>query len=207
MKATHETEPRSIEQARRIFETQGGILRTSEALAMGIHPSTLYTMRDAGVLESLSRGLFRLADLPVPDNQDLISIALRIPKARICLISALAFHNITTQIPHEVHCALPRDVHSPRLDYPPIRIYRFSNTSYDQGVETHKLSGISVPVYNEEKTLADCFKFRNQVGMDTVLEALKLYRERKPLRVDKLLSYAKTCRVERIMSPYLEATL
>jgi predicted transcriptional regulator of viral defense system len=125
----------------------------------------------------------------------------------ICLISALAFHDLTTQIPHEVHVALPRGAEEPRLDHPPIATYRFSGKAFTEGVETHKLDGVPVRVYSPEKTLADCFKFRNKIGLDTVVEAVRLYHERRNVKVDDLMRYAAICRVSRIIRPYLEALL
>ncbi len=146
-----------------IFKEHGGILRTAQALRAGIHPGTLYAMRDSGALEVVSRGVYRLADSPPLGNPDIVTVATRIPGGVICLISSLAFHELTTQIPHEVHVALPRGAEEPRLDHPPIKTYRFSGEAFTKGVEAHELDGVSVRIYNPEKTLADCFKFRNQV--------------------------------------------
>ena len=197
----------TVARARDIFCRDGGVLRTHDALRAGINPKTLYAMRDAGLLENLSRGLYRLMEVPLSGSIDLITVAHRIPKARICLISALSFHEITTQIPHEIHCAIPRNVSQPRIDHPPIRFFRFSAACYEAGIEYHEMNKTRVAVYSAEKTLADCFKYRNQIGMDTVLEALHYYRERKQLKVDSLLDHARTCRVYNILAPYLEAVL
>jgi predicted transcriptional regulator of viral defense system len=155
----------------------------------------------------MSRGVFRLNELPPISNPDIAIIALRSPKAVLCLISALSFHNITTQIPHKVHIALPRNAIAPRIGQPPLSVHKFSGPAYSSGIEEHGIDGINVKVYSAEKTLADCFKFRNALGMEVVLEALKFYRSRMRLRVAELLKYARVCRVERIMKPYLEATL
>ena len=125
----------------------------------------------------------------------------------ICLISALAFHELTTQIPHEVHLALPRGAEEPRLNHPPIKTYRFTGQAFTEGVEVQKIDGVSLRIYNPEKTLADCFKFRNQLGLDTVLEAVRFYRERRSIRVDDLMHYAGICRVKKILRPYIEAIL
>ena len=183
------------------------MLRTSEAICSGIHPDTLYTMRDAGMLEKVSRGVYRLADgLPL-SNPDLVTVAKRVANGVICLISALAFHDITTQIPHEVHVALPRGAEEPRLDHPPIHTYRFTGRSFTDGVVTHELDSVPIRIYGPEKTLADCFKFRNKIGLDTAVEALRLYRERHSVRVDEIMHFASICRVTKIMRPYLEAIL
>jgi predicted transcriptional regulator of viral defense system len=192
---------------RRLFRQSGGLLRTGAALRAGIHPRTLYEMRDKGVLEQLGRGLFRLASLPAPASPDLVTVAAKIPAAVVCLISALAFHEITTQIPHEVHIALPRGAEPPRLRHPPLRVFWFTGPAFSDGIEVHKQDGIELRVYSAEKTLADCFKYRNKLGLDTVLEALRLYRSRKRPKIDELLKFARVCRVERVMRPYLEAMM
>ena len=194
-------------RAATIFENHGGILRTAQALKAGIHPKTLYAMRDSGVLEMISRGVFRLSDSPPLSNPDLVTVAARVPSGVICLISALSFHEITTQIPHDVHVALPRGAEEPRLDYPPIKTYRFTGEAFTAGVDAYDLDGVSISIYSPEKTLADCFKFRNKVGLDTVVEAVRFYRERRSIKVDDLMRYAKICRVNRVMRPYLEAIL
>ncbi len=196
-----------FDKAITIFKKHGGILRTSEAIEAGIHPDTLYALRDSDVLETISRGIYRFKNGSPLSNPDLIPIAKRIPGAVICLISALSFHDITTQIPHKIHFALKRGAEEPRLDYPPFITYRFTEPAYSEGIESHLIDGINVKIYCVEKTIADCFKFRNRVGLDTVLESLRLYRERKPTLVDDLLKYASICRVKKIMQPYLEAIL
>ena len=188
-----------------IFKERGGILRTAQAIRAGIHPSTIYAMRDSGRLEMVSRGVYRLAGSAPLANPDLLVVATRIPGGVICLISALAFHDLTSQIPHEVHVALPRGAEEPRLDHPPIATYRFGGKALTEGVETHSLEGVPVRVYNPEKTLADCFKFRNKVGLDTVVEAVRLYREGRKVKLNDLMRYAAICRVTKIIRPYLEA--
>lgn len=191
-------------EARQAFQTNGGILRTTEALAAGIHPRTLYALRDAGQIETLARGVYRLADLPPLTNPDLATVAKRIPHGVICLLSALAYHEITTQVPHEVHLALPRTTRRPRLQHPPLRVYHFSEEAMRAGIDTHTIDGVVVRIYNPEKTLADCFKYRGKIGMDLVLESIRAYRRKQP-RLQRVLKYAKICRVERLIRPYLEA--
>ncbi len=197
----------SFEKAIRVFRRHGGVLRTSEAIRHGIHPRTLYAMRDAGVLERLSRGLYRLADLPPLSNPDLVAVARRAPTGVMCLISALAYHELTTQIPHEVYVALPRGAEPPRLDHPPVRIFWFTGEAFAEGIDTHEVDGVSVRIYGAEKTLADCFKYRNKIGLETAVEALKGYVSSRHVDVDKLMGYARICRVEKVMRPYLEALL
>ena len=190
-----------------IFRRHGGQLRMSKAIEYGITRYMLYSLRNKGVIEQVSRGIYRLVELPPVSDPDLVTVSLRFPNAVICLTSALAYHDITTQIPHAVSVAVPRESRIPSLDYPPLQAHRFSDRSYDSGIEEHLIDGVSVKIYCPEKTLADCFKFRNKIGMDVVLEALKLYRERKKFKPIELLDYAKICRVAMVMRPYLEATV
>jgi predicted transcriptional regulator of viral defense system len=190
-----------------IFREHGGQLRMTEAIEHGITRYMLYSLRDKGVIEQVSRGIYRLVELPPISEPDLVTVSLRFPNAVLCLISALAYHDITTQIPHAVSVAVPRNSRVPSLDYPPIQAHRFSNNAYNCGTEVHRMDGVPVRIYSPEKTLADCFKFRNKIGMDVVLEALKLYKERKKFKPIELLNYAKICRVAMVMRPYLEATV
>ena len=189
-----------------IFRECGGQLRMSEAIEHGITRYMLYSLRSKGIIEQISRGVYRLVELPPVSNPDLITVALRYPNAIVCLLSALSFQ-ITTQIPHEVSIAIPRDSHKPSLEYPPLLVHRFTGPSYQAGIEEHQIDGVTVKIYSIEKTLADCFKFRNKIGMDVVLEALKLYKVRKKVDYRKILVYAKICRVDKIVRPYLEASI
>jgi len=192
-------------KARDQFIAHGGIMSTGEAISSGIHPRTLYAMRDNGEIEKLERGLYRLADLSPLSNPDLVPVALKIPKGVVCLISALAFHKLTTQLPHEVFLALPQNTEPPRFFHPPLRIFWFTGKAYSEGIEENKIDGVSVKIYGIEKTIADCFKYRNKLGLDVALEALKEYCEQKKLKLDDLLYYARICRVEKVIRPYIEA--
>jgi predicted transcriptional regulator of viral defense system len=187
-----------------MFQQHGGMLRTAEALRLGIHPRTLYAMRDAGLLERVNRGLYRLANLPPLSNADLVTVVLKVPQAVICLISALAFHELTTQIPHAVDIALRRGAARPRLDYPPLHVYWFSGAAWSEGIAMYSSDNTVVRVYNPEKSIVDSFKYRRKLGLDVALEALNLYRERSDFDVTRLLHYARICRVETVMRPYLE---
>lgn len=194
-------------EAASVFRDRGGVLRTMEAVRLGVHPRTLYAMRDAGALERLGRGLYRLADLPPLGHPDLVAVALRVPEGVLCLISALAFHEITTQIPHEVSVALKRGAEPPRLEHPPVRVYWFTGKAFTEGIETHELDGVNVRVYGEAKSVADCFKYRNKLGLDTAVESLRLFLKEKRGSPDELLRYGRVCRVEKVMRPYIEALL
>jgi predicted transcriptional regulator of viral defense system len=200
------TTPSAI-KALEIIRQEGGTIRTTEAIRSGVHPRTLYALRDNGALEQISRGVYRLAELDAISNPDLVTVASRVPNAVVCLISALSFHNLTTQIPHEVSIAIDRGYRIPRIHFPPISVHQFSSKSFNAGIEEHDIDGMTVRIYSPEKTMADCFKFRNNIGMEVVLEALRFYKSRRKFKLDELLKYARICRVERIMTPYLEATL
>ncbi len=139
------------------------------------------------------------------EHHSLAEASKRLPNGIVCLISALRFHNLTTQVPHEVWMAISEKARRPRVDYPPLRIARFSGPSLDYGVATKKVEGVAVRVFNPAKTVADCFQYRNKIGLDVPLEALRdCYRQRKAT-VDELWKAAKVCRVARVMQPYLES--
>lgn len=190
-----------------VFEKSGGILNTKRAVELGVHPRELYALRDAGKLERLERGLYRLADAKPLGNLDLVTVSHKVPKGVVCLISALAFHRLTTQIPHAVYLAIPANDQAPTLQYPPLRIFWYSRAVYKSGIEEVMLDGTPVRVYSVEKTLTDCFKYRNKLGIDVCMEALNLYRQRGRMKIDQIDQFAKVCRVERVMRPYLEAIL
>ncbi len=196
-----------IEQAKHVFRKHGGILRTADALKEGIHPRTLYMMRDNNELEVLCRGTYRLAELEPLDQQDIVTVASKVRSGVICLISSLSFHEITTQIPHEIYVAIGRTMAYPKLKYPPTRFFRFSDEAFRAGIEVHKIGGIEVKIYAPEKTVVDCFKYRNKIGLDVAIEALKYWRNNKNTRIDKLIEYAKICRVFNVIKPYVEAML
>jgi len=196
---------RVTEKAEKVFRRHGGILRTAQALAAGIHPRTLYGLRDQGRIFPLNRGLYRLADLPPLGNPDLATIAVCLPSAVICLVSALSFQGITTQIPHQVDIALPRGTRSPKLTFLPLRILRFSPSTFEKGIETRTVDKVKVRMYSPARTVVDCFKFRNRIGIDVAVEALRLCRQRRAATIGEILTYARLLRMERVMTPYLEA--
>ena len=197
----------ALHQALRVFQENRGWLRTAQALRMGIAPRTLYTLRDKGYIIRVARGLYRLADQPAHPHQDLLVVAQRVPKGVIGLISALAFYELTTQVPHQVYVALPNHAEKPRLDYPPLRLFWLSARPYRAGIQEHLIAGIPVRMYSPEKSIADAFKFRHKIGLDVALEALKRYLQREDVNLEELLAMARVDRVERVMRPYLEALL
>ena len=184
-----------------------GAFRTAEAIKAGVHPQTLYALLHSGIIERLSRGVYKLADTEQVSQPDLVIVATRIPQAVICLVSALAFHEMTSQIPHEVSFAIAKGAETPRIDFPPISVHRFSGEALTAGIQNHEIDGVTIRIFCPEKTIADCFKFRNKIGMDIALEALKLYKARKGFNSSELIKFARICRVEKIMRPYLEAMI
>lgn len=196
-----------INEAKDIISFKGGIIRTSEAIKAGIYSRTLYQMRDRGELDELSRGVYVLPDSCDYENPDLVIIAKRIPNAVLTLVSALSFHDLTTQIPSEISIALPKGIKPPKIDYPNIKVHNFSEISYNLGIEKHVKDCVSIKVYDAEKTIVDCFRFRNKLGMEIVLEALKFYKSRKKQNWNKIMDYAEKTRIQSKIFPYLEAML
>lgn len=199
----------TIEKALELFHKYSGVLRTSEAIRLGINPKTLYIMREAGLIGSISRGVYQVVNSEISlIDLDLIAVTKRLPKGVICLISALAFHGLTTQIPHFVYIAYRQGWKQPKVDYPPLKIYRYSEESFETGIEYRNVNGINAPIYSAAKTVIDCFKFRNKIGLNIAIEALKDYwNKNKSGAVSELLRYASICRVEKIIKPYIEVVI
>jgi predicted transcriptional regulator of viral defense system len=192
---------------KKVFENHNGLLRVSEAIRFGVPEHIVYEMVQNGELIKEVRGVYRLADSDPLGNPDLVQVSLLVPKGVICLISALFFYELTTQIPHSIYIALPQNAGKPRLAYPPLEVFWVTNSLHSVGVDVHVLDSVRVKIYNREKTVADCFKFRKRVGEDVALEALKDYVNQPKLDVHKLLEYAKINRVEKLMIPYLKSLL
>ncbi|MBI5298228.1 MAG: type IV toxin-antitoxin system AbiEi family antitoxin domain-containing protein [Chloroflexi bacterium] len=190
-----------------IFEKHEGILRAAEAIRLGVPEHVIYEMVEKGELLREARGIYRLADSEMPSDPDLVQVSLLVPKAVICLISALYFYELTTQIPHSIYVALPQNTPRPRVQYPPLEVFWVKTSLHSVGVDVHVLDGVKVKIYNREKTVADCFKFRNRVGEDVALEALKDYIRQPNLDVHTLLEYARIDRVDKLMMPYLKSLL
>ena len=183
------------------------VLRAADVREQGWSPQLLIKLHQAGKLQRLERGLYGVPDAEVTEHQTLIEVCQRVPKAVLCLLSALQFHGIGTQQPHEVWIALPEGSQTPAVSYPPLRIARLRGDAYSEGIETVTGQGAPIRVYSAAKTVTDCFKFRHQIGLDVALEALKdAWRGRK-VTMAELGHFAKINRVERVMQPYLEAMI
>lgn len=181
-----------------------GFLRGKDLLAHGIHPETLRRLNSKGVLLKSGRGTYRLAEADASEHITLAAVAKRVPRAVICLLSALRFHNIGTQNPPDVWIALKQRIAPPREKDLPLRVVWFADKSYATGVGTHTLEGVTVRITNPAKTVADCFKYRNKIGLDVALEALKDGMRKRKCSTAELWKYARVCRVTNVMRPYLE---
>ena len=197
--------PLTHEQAVLQLARKRGLLHTRDITTLGVPTVVLTRLTRAGKLERAARGVYALAGQPASAHRSLAEVALRVPRGVVCLLSALRVHEIGTQAPFEVWLALPAGVAAPRLASPAIRVVRLSGNSLTQGIERIEIDGVKVPVFNATKTIADCFKFRNKIGLDVALEALREgWREHK-VSMDALWRYAKLNRVANVMRPYLEA--
>mgnify|MGYP001201134069 CR=1 FL=1 len=194
--------------ARRVLEMARlkGLLLASDVARRGIPRTYLQRLVRAGLLVRSGRGQYRASAADVSEHHSLAEAAARVPRGVVCLLSALRFHGLTTQNPVEVWMAVDHKAWRPKPGYPPLRLVFLSSWTLAQGVETHRISGVSVRVYSAARTVADCFKFRHKLGIDVALEALRDYRARHRGGMDALERYARVCRVARVMRPYLEAT-
>jgi predicted transcriptional regulator of viral defense system len=183
------------------------IIRVRDLIKHGIHPEYLRRLCEKGLLIKMGRGIYIPADAEISENVGLAQAAKRVPHGIVCLLSALQFHDLGTQSPFEVWMAIERKSARPQIDYPPLRIVRFSGIALTEGIEKHLIDDVEVKIFNKAKTIADCFKYRNKIGLDVALEALKDCRQRKLCTNDQLWKYAKICRVANVMKPYFEATI
>jgi len=187
------------------FAKRKGLLRPSDLAELGIPRVYLTRLTASRKLVKAGRGLYRLADAPLSENESLTIVAARAPQAVFCLRTALQVHGLATQLSRQVWIALPKGSHPPRMDYPPVKLIQYTGAAFKQGIETHRIDQVDIRVYSIAKTVADCFKHRNKIGLDVALEALKDARSQKKASADDLWRYAKICRVANVMRPYLEA--
>jgi len=184
---------------------EGGIIRPRDLVAYGVPREYLRRLCVKGILERQSRGIYTLRDAELTQHQSLMQACKRLPKGVVCLLSALRFHGLTTQAPFEIWMAIDRKARLPKAGGVPLHLGRFSGEALTEGIERHCIEGVEVSVYCPAKTVADCFKYRNKIGLDVALEALRECRRERRCTVDDLWRYAKICRVANIMRPYLEA--
>jgi predicted transcriptional regulator of viral defense system len=184
---------------------RAGVLRPRDVKDASITRVHLRRMVASGLLENPGRGLYVLAGARPTEHQGLAEACKRVPHGVVCLLSALQFHELTTQAPFEVWLAIGASARAPKVDHPPLRIVRFSKASLEFGVLKRRIDGVSVRVTSPAKTVADCFKFRNKIGLDVALEALRECLRRRKATMDELHLAAAACRVARVIRPYLEA--
>jgi len=182
-----------------------GIIRPRDIEAMGIPREYLMRLYRQGKLERIGRGLYILPGSISSESISLAEIAKRVPHAVVCLLSALAFHELTTQLPSRIWIAIEHKKWKPRIEYPSIELIRMSGKAYQFGIEMHDIEGVPVMVYSPAKTVADCYKFRNKIGLDVALEALRDTWQQQKATMDELWIAAKVCRVAKVMRPYLES--
>ena len=186
---------------------QRGVLRARDLQAAGVHRVLLTRLTINGQLEKIGRGLYRLPEASRSEHEGMTIVANRSSQAVFCLLTALQFHGLTTQLSRQIWIAMPQDSHTPKIDYPPVRMAQFTGKAYSEGIESFKQDNIRLNVYCIAKTIADCFKHRNKIGLDIALEALKEAWQQKRISMDELWHYAKICRVSNVMRPYLDATV
>jgi predicted transcriptional regulator of viral defense system len=183
------------------------VLRARDLEQQGFTRPMLRNMLQQGQLQRIDRGLYTTPDADVSENHTLAEVATHTPNAVVCLLSALKFHGLTTQNPHETWIAIDGKAHQPRIACTPMRVVRFSGAALSEGQEMYNIEGVKVRIYNLAKTVADCFKFRNKIGLDVALEALRECVHSKRCSLTEIMRYAHICRVDKIMQPYLEALM
>lgn len=192
------------EKARTLLE-RVGLARSRDLQKAGVTRTQLRRLLARGLIERVARGLYALPGSPRTERQDLAEAARRVPGGVICLLSALRFHDLTTQNPFEVWIAIDRKAWRPRIGHPPLRLIYLSGAALHEGVEEHDVGGVTVQVFSAAKTVADCFKFRHKIGADVAVEALRDYRRRHPKQLEAVWRFAKVDRVARVLQPYLES--
>jgi predicted transcriptional regulator of viral defense system len=184
-----------------------GLVRPADLEARGVPRAQFYRLVREGLVNRVQRGVYSAPRHAATAYQSYAVVAKRAPNAVICLLSALAFHRLTTQLPGEVWIAVGEKARRPRIDFPPLHIVRFSGAALTSGIEVHQIEGAEVRVYSAAKTVADCFKYRNKIGVDVAVEALRDGWRSRKFTMDELDRYARVCRVSRVMTPYIESLL
>ena len=184
-----------------------GVLRPRDLDRYNIPRVYLQRLYDQQQLSRVGRGLYTLPDAKVTEHHTFAEACKRVPHGTLCLLSALRFHNLTTQAPFEAWMAIDEKAWLPKVDYPAIRFVRFSGRALTEGIEEQRIEGVTVRVYNPAKTVVDCFKYRNKIGIDVAIEALRDCLKQRKCTVDKLWYYGQICRVTKVMKPYLEASI
>jgi len=181
------------------------VIRPRDLKEHGLPKDYLYILAQEGVIERVGRGLYQWPNKDLGRHHSLVEISKLAPKGVVALLSALNYHNMTTQNPHQIWLAIDRKAWRPEISYPPVRFVTMSAESLHSGVETHSIEGVPIKVFNPAKTVVDCFKYRGKIGLDVALEALREGWSARKFTIDELQKYAKICRVQKVMQPYLES--
>lgn len=189
------------------FMKRGGLAGYAEIIGAGFNKAILKSVLSSGQIQKIDRGLYRLSAGSLLANPDIVAASIKVPKGIICLLSALSFHEATSEIPRYVDIAIPRGKHANKIKYPPVKFYRFAPSIWEAGLEAHEIEGRRIRVYSLARTVVDCFKFRNKIGMDVARDALKVAVTEKGIKPKEIMRYAELCRVESIIKPILEAIL
>ena len=189
------------------LKKRGGMVSYKEIIEAGFNKAFLRDSLDSGHIQKVDRALYRLSDGFSLPNPDLVAVSIKVSKGVVCLLSALAFHEATSEIPRYINIAIPRGTHANKINYPPVKFYSFSFKSWNAGIESHQIEKYQIKVYSLAKTVADCFKFRNKIGMNIAREALKIAITEKNIQPKEIMQYAEICRVDNIIKPILEAML
>lgn len=191
----------------KIFMAHNGYARSKDILAEGIHPRDIKSNLDKGLIIKVKNGLYRLSDTPVISNQSFIDLACAVPEGVICLLSALSYYELTTFNPSIISVAIHRKSWRPKIEYPPVEFYYFSKKQFESGIDKIKIGDHKISIYCREKTICDCFRYRNKLGIDIAKEGLSEYLHRKDRNLERLLEYAKICRVKALMEIWINAMI
>lgn len=187
------------------FTRQHTLVRPKDLKALSVSHSHLWHLTKSGKIERIGRGLYRAKDTAVSEYETLLEVSKKVPLGVLCLSSALRYHELTTENPFEIWIAIERGAWTPKMDYPPIRVVHYSKATFKFGIQIHSVAGGKLRVYSPAKTVADCFKFRSKIGMETAIQALRSCFREKKASIDDLWSAAKVCRVANVMRPYMES--
>ena len=191
----------------KVFKKHKDFARTKDILAAGIHTRNIKRAREEGQIIQVKRGLYRLAEIPLISNQGFIDLARAVPDGVICLLPALSYYELTTFNPSVISMAICRGSREPKINYPPVEFYHFSKKQFEAGLSKIKIKGHEIRIYNPEKTICDCFRYRNKLGLDIAKEGLSEYLKRKDRDLEKLLEYAEICRIKPLLQTWLNAMI
>jgi len=189
------------------LKKRGGMVSYKEIINAGFNKTFLRNNLDSGQIQKVDRALYRLSDDFTLSTPDLVAVSIKVSKGVVCLLSALAFYEVTSEIPHHINIAIPRGAWANKINYPPVKFYHFASKAWKAGIEKFEIEGYQIKVYSLAKTIADCFKFRNKIGMNVAREALKIAITEKGVQPKEIMQYAEICRVGNIIKPILEAML